>query len=132
MGRRERQRARMFDVQVEAVNAMKDDGVYGEGEEIAIHVVFSHAMDVLGTPTISLNSGGVAQFTMGGHKQVTNSLAEATQGISLLEQVRSGVPVDPVSQNIGVKGAASPWSASVVVLLPSFGLLSLLFVGDGC
>lgn len=68
----------MFDVQVEAVYAMKDDGVYGEGEEIAIHVVFSHAMDVLGTPTIGLNSGGFAHFTMGGNKQVTNSVVVAT------------------------------------------------------
>lgn len=48
----------------------KDDGVYGEGEEVALYVVYSNPMDVLGTPTIPLNSGGEASFTLGGRKQV--------------------------------------------------------------
>lgn len=52
------------------VYTFKDDGVYGEGEEVALHVVYSHAMDVLGTPTVPLNSGGEASFTLGGRKQV--------------------------------------------------------------
>lgn len=48
----------------------KEDDVYGEGEEIALNVVYTHAMDVLGTPTIPLNSGGEAVFSLGGRRQV--------------------------------------------------------------
>lgn len=48
----------------------KEDDVYGEGEEVALHVVYTHAMDVLGTPTVPLNSGGEALFTLGGRNQV--------------------------------------------------------------
>lgn len=44
--------------------------MYGEGEEVALYVVYSHPMDVLGTPTVPLNSGGEASFTLGGRKQV--------------------------------------------------------------
>ena len=44
--------------------------MYGEGEEIALNVVYTHAMDVLGTPAIPLNSGGKAVFSLGGRRQV--------------------------------------------------------------
>ena len=37
-----------------SVFTSKEDNVYGEGEEIALNVVYTHAMDVLGTPTIPL------------------------------------------------------------------------------
>ena len=49
---------------------LKEDQVYGQGEEIALHVLYSHDMDVLGTPSIALNSGGKAFFTRGGRRQV--------------------------------------------------------------
>lgn len=52
------------------MSTSKEDGEYGEGEEIAFTVVYSHDMDVLGTPTIPLNSGGEASFTLGGRRQV--------------------------------------------------------------
>lgn len=58
--------------QVTTVYTFKEDNVYGEGEEIALHVVYTHAMDVLGTPTIPLNSGGEALFNLGGRRQVPN------------------------------------------------------------
>lgn len=57
-------------MQVTLVYTTKEDGVYGEGEEVALHVVYSHPMDVLGTPRLPLNSGGEALFTLGGRKQV--------------------------------------------------------------
>ncbi|CAN0150910.1 unnamed protein product, partial [Ectocarpus sp. 13 AM-2016] len=50
---------------VTSVYTSKEDGVYGEGEEVALYVVYSHPMDVLGTPTVPLNSGGEASFTLG-------------------------------------------------------------------
>lgn len=53
-----------------SVYTSKEDYVYGEGEEIAINVVYSHDVDVLGTPTIPLNSGGEAFFTLKGRSQV--------------------------------------------------------------
>ena len=53
-----------------SVFASKEDNVYGEGEEIALNVVYTHAMDVLGTPAIPLNSGGEALFSWGGRRQV--------------------------------------------------------------
>ncbi len=56
--------------QVLSVSTSKEDGEYGEGEEIAFTVVYNHDMDVLGTPTLPLNSGGVASFTLGGRRQV--------------------------------------------------------------
>ena len=52
------------------MSTSKEDGVYGEGEEIAFTVVYNQDMDVLGTPTVPLNSGGEATFTLGGRKQV--------------------------------------------------------------
>lgn len=57
-------------VQVLSVSTSKEDGLYGEGEEVALSVVYSHPMDVLGTPTVPLNSGGEASFTLGGRTQV--------------------------------------------------------------
>lgn len=57
-------------IQVTSLYTSKDDGVYGEGEEVALYVVYSHPMDVLGTPTVPLNSGGEASFTLGGRTQV--------------------------------------------------------------
>lgn len=56
---------------MKAVYSLKENGVYGEGEEVEIRVLYSHAMDVFGTPSIALNSGGNAQFTMKGRKQVS-------------------------------------------------------------
>ncbi|CAM9547621.1 unnamed protein product, partial [Laminaria digitata] len=56
--------------QVVSVLTSKEDNVYGEGEEIALNVVYTHAMDVHGTPTIPLNSGGEAVFSLGGRRQV--------------------------------------------------------------
>lgn len=53
-----------------SVDISKEDGSYGEGEEIALSVVYSRNMDVLGTPTVPLNSGGKASFTLGGRRQV--------------------------------------------------------------
>lgn len=53
-----------------SVYTSKEDYVYGEGEEIAINVVYSHDVDVLGTPSIPLNSGGEAFFTLKGRSQV--------------------------------------------------------------
>lgn len=54
------------------MSTAKEDGLYGEGEEVALSVVYSHPMDVLGTPTVPLSSGGEASFTLGGRRQVTN------------------------------------------------------------
>ncbi|CAM9804617.1 unnamed protein product, partial [Scytosiphon promiscuus] len=58
--------------QVTSVYTTKEDGVYGEGEEVALYVVYSHAMDVLGTPRLPLNSGGNAFFTLGGRRQIVS------------------------------------------------------------
>lgn len=52
-----------------SVFALKEDQVYGQGEEIALHVRYDRDMDVLGTPSIALNSGGEAFFTWGGRNQ---------------------------------------------------------------
>lgn len=46
--------------------------MYGEGEEIVLKVVYTHAIDVLGTPVIALNTGGEARFTLGGRNQVSH------------------------------------------------------------
>ncbi|CAM9188184.1 unnamed protein product, partial [Discosporangium mesarthrocarpum] len=55
--------------EVVSVYTLKENYTYGEGEEIMLHVVYSHAIDVLGNPTIPLNSGGEAVFTYGGRSQ---------------------------------------------------------------
>lgn len=57
-------------LQVTSVYTLKSELVYGEGEYIYIHVVYTHYMDVLGTPSIALSSGGEALFATGGRTQV--------------------------------------------------------------
>lgn len=58
--------------QVSSVRTLKEDGLYGEGEEIAVLVTFTHDMSVLGTPAITFNTGQQGIFTLGGRKQVSN------------------------------------------------------------
>lgn len=58
------------------VYTLKEERVYGEGEEIMFYVSYSHDMDVLGTPSIALSSGGEAFYVMGGRKQVRREGAQ--------------------------------------------------------
>lgn len=57
-------------LQVTSLFTSKENNVYGEGEEVALHIVYTHKMDVLGTPVVPLNSGGEASYTLRGRTQV--------------------------------------------------------------
>jgi len=47
------------------ITSSNSDGNYGIGSNISIQVVFSEPVNVSGTPTLSLNSGGTATYSSG-------------------------------------------------------------------
>ncbi|SKC86811.1 immunoglobulin-like domain-containing protein, partial [Maledivibacter halophilus] len=50
---------------IEKVTSSKDDGVYKEGEEIQIEIQFSEVVNIIGSSTLNLNSGGSAHYSSG-------------------------------------------------------------------
>ncbi|ETV96257.1 hypothetical protein, variant [Aphanomyces invadans] len=55
---------------VVAVTSLKASGTYGTDESIDFVVEFTHPVVVTGTPSIALNSGGSALYTLGGLRQL--------------------------------------------------------------
>ncbi|RQM26474.1 hypothetical protein B5M09_002920 [Aphanomyces astaci] len=53
-----------------SVVSTKPSGTYGTGEGIDFVVEFTHPVVITGTPSIALNSGGSAMFTLGGTRQL--------------------------------------------------------------
>ncbi|KAF0683434.1 Aste57867_24559 [Aphanomyces stellatus] len=67
---------------VVAVTSTKAAGLYGAGEAIDILVQFSHPVLITGTPSIALNSGGAALFTLARQRQLLDIGVTASASIT--------------------------------------------------
>lgn len=106
---------------VTEVNSSIADGYYSVGTNISINVVFSEAVVVSGTPTLTLNSGGTASYSSGSGSStlVFNYTVGAGQNSSDLDysatnSLSAGTYIRDAAGNNAIRTLASPGAANSI------------------